>query len=247
VIAQLHDLMLPLGRRARAAVWPTLARQYRAAPSKASSLTLKILGIADISYRPNFAALANAIDQTLRLKDNIIECGVYRGCTLLGMAHRLALRGIRDAQLIGCDSFEGFPAPTTEDALSDGSFHERALQGVYHDTSYEKLSAQISALGFVQNIKLLKGFFDQTLLELGDLRFKLVHLDCDLYQSYVTCLDFLYPRVVPGGYMIFDEYDLAAPAYPGARKAIDQFFADKPEKLQQLGDGPHARCFIVKV
>lgn len=247
MVNQLRNLMLPLGRRARAAVWPTLVKQYRSNPSKASSFTLKVLGIADTSYRPNFVALANAVDKVSNLDGHIIECGVFRGSTLLGMAHRLALQGRREVKLIGCDSFQGFPAPTKEDALTDGTFHERALEGVYSDTSYEALSSRIAALGYAQNIKLLKGFFNDTLPQLGHVSFSLVHLDCDLYQSYVTCLNFLYPRLLRGGYMVFDEYDLAAPAYPGAQKAIDQFLADKPEKLQQLGDGTHARCFIVKL
>ena len=246
MITQLRELIVPLGRRARAAIWPRLARQYRKDPSKASRLALKILGIADTSYRPDFAALANAVDKTVKFEGRIIECGVFRGSTLLGMAHRLASRGIRDVKLIGCDSFQGFPAPSKEDALEDGSFHERALEGVYHETSYEALCSRVSTLGFAENIQLLGGFFSDTLPKLCDMKFSIVHLDCDLYQSYVTCLNFLYPRLLPGGYMIFDEYDLAAPVYPGARKAIDEFFADKPEKLQRLGDLNNSRCFIVK-
>jgi O-methyltransferase len=247
MITQLRELVVPLGRHARAAVWPALAAQYKKDPSKASSLTLKILGIADTSYRPNFTSLANAIEKTSKIEGHIIECGVFRGSTLLGMAHRLALQGRRDARLIGCDSFEGFPAPSKEDALQDGSFHEQALEGVFHDTSYETLSSRISALGYSQNIRLVKGFFENTLPQLSELKFSVVHLDCDLYQSYMTCLNFLYPRLVPGGYMVFDEYDMAAPVYPGAQKAIDQFFAEKPEKLQQLGSQSDARCFIVKL
>lgn len=246
MVPQIRDLIVPLGRRARTAIWPTLAKHYRNSPAQASSLSLKILGIADLSYRPNLAALTHAVDKTAALPGHLIECGVFRGSTILGMAHQLRIRGIRDAQLIGCDSFEGFPAPTKEDALANGTFHERALQGVYRDTSYERLSRQISALGYSQNIKLLKGFFENTLDQLRDHTFRLVHLDCDLYQSYVTCLNFLYPRLIPGGYMVFDEYDLALPAYPGARIAIDEFLADKPEKLQQRGEGTHARRFIVK-
>jgi len=243
---QWRSLIIPLARRAREAVWPALAKQYRANPSKVSGFRLKALGIADLSYRPNFAALANAIDHTLNLDGSVIECGVFRGSTLLGMAHRLALHGRGDVGLIGCDSFQGFPAPTEEDALEDGTFHERALQGVYSDTSCEALWARLCALGYAKNIKLVRGFFSDTLPSLGDLRFRLVHLDCDLYESYVTCLNFLYPRLVSGGYMVFDEYDLAAAAYPGAQKAIDHFLADKPEKLERRGDGPHTRCFIVK-
>lgn len=187
--SSMRNLIIPLGQRARAAVWPALARQYRSNPAKVSRFRLKVLGIADLSYRPNFAALANAVDHTRDLQGSIIECGVFRGSTLLGMAHRLTLQGRRDINLIGCDSFEGFP---------------------------------------------------------DNQKFRLVHLDCDLYESYMTCLRFLYPRLVRGGYMVFDEYDLAVAAYPGAQKAIDQFLAGKPEKLERFGEGVHTRCYIVK-
>jgi len=241
-----RELALPIARRARSAVWPAVASLYRKNPSAASSLTLKILGIADTSYRPDFAALENALDNAAKLQGHIIECGVFRGSTLLGMAHRLALRGLRDVPLIGCDSFQGFPAPSREDALEDGSFHERTREGLYSDTSYDTLCSRISALGYAQNIRVLKGFFIDTLPLLSELKFNIVHLDCDLYESYRTCLNFLYPRLVPGGYMVFDEYDIAVPVYPGARKAIDEFFADKTEKLQRLGNLSNARCFIVK-
>jgi O-methyltransferase len=246
MLPQLRSVMLPIGRQARSMVWPSLASQYRKNPRKASSWSLRILGIADPSFRPDFATLANAIDQAAGLPGAIAECGVFRGSTLLGMAHRLALRNADDMTLIGCDSFEGFPAPTEEDALQNGTFHERARQGVFQETSYESLFSRISALGYARNIRLVKGFFADTLPQLSELRFRLVHLDCDLYQSYVTCLYFFYPRLVQGGYLVFDEYDFSESVYPGARKAIDEFLRDKPEKLQRISDRADARCFIVK-
>jgi Macrocin-O-methyltransferase (TylF) len=239
--------VVPLGRFARSLLYPVLAKQYRRNPAAASALALRLLGIADLSYRPDFLALANAVDQTCHLDSALIECGVFRGSTLLGMAHRLRIRGIRDANLIGCDSFQGFPAPTQEDALRDGSFHEIAQEGVFHETSYEGVTSRISALGYAPNIRLLKGFFANSLPQLSRMTFKVVHLDCDLYQSYVTCLHFFYPRLVQGGYMVFDEYDFSAPAYPGAKKAIDGFLRDKPEKLQRLQDLADARPFLVKL
>jgi len=246
MIAQLRDAVVPFGRHARAVVWPVLARQYRKDPPKASPLTLRILGIADPSYRPDFTTLANAVDQTCQLEGALAECGVFRGSTLLGMAHRLACQGMGKAMLIGCDSFEGFPAPTKEDALEDGSFHQRTREGVFHETSYTALSSRISALGYAHNIRLFRGFFSDTLPQLSEMEFKVVHLDCDLYQSYMTCLNFFYPRLLRGGYMVFDEYDFSATVYPGARKAIDEYFRDKPEKLQKLWPLSDARCFIVK-
>jgi Macrocin-O-methyltransferase (TylF) len=242
-----NRLVARLARRARSLVWPTLARNYRKDPAKSSNFTLKLLGIADTSYRPAFAVLANAVDNIANFEGDIIECGVFRGSTLLGVAHRLACRGIRNVKLIGCDSFQGFPAPSQEDALEDGSFHERALQGSFSDTDYNALCSRIAALGFASQINILKGFFEETLPRLQDTRFSIVHLDCDLYQSYRTCLNFLYPRLLPGGYMVFDEYDHSAPVYPGARKAIDEFLADRPEKLQRFGQGEDQRCYLIKL
>ncbi len=68
-----------------------------------------------------------------------------------------------------------------------------------------------------------------------------VHLDANLYQSYITCFDALYHRVSPGGFMLFDEYTKWA--YPGARQAIDEFFADKPEGIIEQ---PTTQCLVVK-
>jgi hypothetical protein len=242
----LRGLGLSAGRRFRPVIWPALASLYRMNPSKASGLMLFALGIADPSYRKSFSTLARVVDTMPNFDGGVIECGVYRGATLLGVAHRLALRGIRSAKLIGCDSFEGLPEPSTEDALRNGTFHETALKGVFGDTSYQGLLHRIERLGYSNSIRLCKGFFEETLPQLSDERFSIAHIDCDLYQSYVTCLECLYPRMVKGGYMIFDEYDFSLAAYPGAQKAIDAFFADKPEKLQWFNDLEGARCFIIK-
>jgi len=40
-------------------------------------------------------------------------------------------------------------------------------------------------------------------------------------------LAFVWPRLSRGGMIVFDDY--GNPMCPGARKAIDTFFADKPE------------------
>jgi O-methyltransferase len=53
------------------------------------------------------------------------------------------------------------------------------------------------------------------------------HLDVDLYQSTVDCCAYFYPRIVPGGIILFDDYAFAAAR--GEKDAVDAFFADKPE------------------
>lgn len=200
-----------------------------------SEFIQSILGIANVKYRRDFYTLNRIISSIDDFNGNVIECGTYKGCTLLGMANLLKKRGKIDVKIYGLDSFEGFPDPTKEDACSDGTFHDVAWKGYYKDASYSELVKRIDALGFSNQITLLKGFFEDTLPRLKNEKFKLVHLDCDLYQSYKTCLESLYDKVLPGGYFVFDDY-LSTSVYPGAQRAVDEFFKDKPEKVQFFND-----------
>jgi O-methyltransferase len=227
---------------------PAMAWCYRRQQTAASRSLLRLVGIADPGYRSDFYTLAKIVDSIERFEDcAIIECGVYKGSTLLGMAHRLTLRGVSNVSLLGCDSFEGFPEPAAEDSLSDGTLHSHARKGFFDDTNIHRLTDKIEMLGYAGKVRLVKGFFEQTLPELGRMRFSLAHLDCDLYQSYLTCLNFLYPRMVPGGYMVFDEYDFSADVFPGAQKAIDGFFQGKREKIERLPEAKNPRYFIRKL
>ena len=149
-------------------------------------------------------------------------------------------------ELIGFDSFEGFPEPDVEDALPNRTYHARTLKGVFRDAEYNELVRKIRLLGYSNNIRLVKGYFEDTLCRYRGMRFALVHLDCDLYQSYMTCLKFFYSRVVAGGYIVFDEYDFSDAVYPGAKKAIDSFLADKSEKLMRFDDATSPHYFIRK-
>ena len=54
------------------------------------------------------------------------------------------------------------------------------------------------------------------------LRISLLHLDLDLYEPTLVALKYLYPLVVPGGVVIFDEYGMVG--FPGETKAIDEYF-----------------------
>jgi O-methyltransferase len=227
--------------------FPAVTSYYRRRSAKdCPASVLILLGVAHPSYRTDFYTLSRIVEQMSTKGGLIAECGVYRGATLFGMAHKLRAMGKSSCQLVGFDSFEGFPEPTEKDALADGSFHARAIKGVFADTSYEELSKRVRALGLEGQITLVKGYFENSLSAWSDESFSVVHLDCDLYSSYITCLEFFYPRVKPGGYIVFDEYDFSAPVYPGAQKAIDSFLADKPEKIQHFSESRNPRYFIIK-
>jgi O-methyltransferase len=158
---------------------------------------------------------------------------VYLGHSLLGIAHRLRSRGFK-ARIIGCDTFSGLPQISELDRCENGSIHRVAEVGRYLDSSLDALQGKISALGFADVIELRKGLFEESLLGLSDLRFSVAHLDCNLYNSHRVCLEFLYPRMVSGGYIVFNAY--TDRGFPGAKKAIDEFFKDKPEKPLSFED-----------
>src|SRR5262249_47251632 len=140
--------------------YPALATYYRShGANDCPTQVLKALGVADPSYRTDFYTLSRLVREIAPRSGLIAECGVYRGSTLLGMAHTLSGCGANGWRLLGFDSFDGFPEPASEDALPDGTLHPRAVKGVFRDTSYDDLRQKIDALGFDREIRLVKGYF----------------------------------------------------------------------------------------
>jgi O-methyltransferase len=230
-------------RRGPALVDALAAAVYRMGPGRSPDLVLKRLGIATSRRRLEFWTLETLLCEMPRLDGAIVECGTYRGGTLLGMAHILNRRGMR-ARLFALDSFEGFPEPLPEDAQPGGTLHPDVHRGALGDTSYDELLRRITLLGWNDRITVIKGFFEDTLPTLRDERFSIAHLDCDLYASYKTCLEFLYPRMRSGGIMVLDDYRLPANVYPGCDRAVDEFFADKREKPERLPGPKGLRSFV---
>jgi predicted O-methyltransferase YrrM len=70
----------------------------------------------------------------------------------------------------------------------------------------------------------------------------LLHVDVDLYQSHRDCLERFEPLVAPGGVIAFDEY--RNPTWPGATRAIDEYFGDRPSRIQKAPDWN--RWFLIK-
>jgi O-methyltransferase len=71
-----------------------------------------------------------------------------------------------------------------------------------------------------------------------------VHLDCVIYESYMQCLKFFYPRLVRGGVIVVDEYN--DPPWPGCTQAVDEFLANKPEKLKELTSDNQIKYYLRK-
>lgn len=196
-------------------------------------------------HRPYLQLLA----QCARLEGEVVECGVFQGQSLMRMATWLQVHGIRKT-VHGLDSFAGFPRERV--GASDVAFGRslRAVRARFCTATAAPRRILRAAADLDLPIRLHVGYFEQTLPRLiaSGRRFCFAHLDCDIYDSYRFCLDQLYQALAPGGVILFDEY--RSPSWPGATRAIDEFFATRPEKPRICRDHQRPakpKYYVVKV
>jgi hypothetical protein len=76
-------------------------------------------------------------------------------------------------------------------------------------------------------VKLIPGYFPETTESINpDNQYALVHLDADLYNPQISGLEYFYPRMTQGGVIIIHDCNNE---FTGSKKALDEFFLDKPE------------------
>lgn len=70
-------------------------------------------------------------------------------------------------------------------------------------------------------------------------RFALVHLDVDLYESTKQCIEYFWPRIVPGGVLISHDYSILH----GVKQAFSEYTSGIPEQVIEL---PTTQCMMIK-
>jgi hypothetical protein len=171
-----------------------------------------------------FFSFCLIFDQIVKegVNGDFAELGVYKGHTatlLAAMARKLG----RTAFLL--DTFAGFPR---EDLAG---IDAGAAPDAFRDTSLASVRAFVGDA----NVRYVEGYFPATAGQLPvDRDYCLVHVDCDLYASIDSALRYFYPRMAPGGFIVVHDY--SSLHWLGAEKAVDEFFADKPEAPVPLPD-----------
>jgi len=175
------------------------------------------------------------------------ECGVYKGHALIACA-KIAEELRVPITIFGLDSFAGLPPLSSTDlelAPEAAPYRDKPF---FADVSLAEVQERCAAADVAASVVLVAGFFTETLAQLPDQRYDFVHIDCDLYEPHLECLEYFYPRVKSGGIIFFDDYH--SRDFPMGRKAIDTFFSSLPEQLFhiQYGDdgSNHTKTFVVK-
>ncbi len=155
------------------------------------------------------------------LDGDIVECGAYMGASAQLMCR--AIEG-SNAKVHLFDSFEGLSEP----GHSDGDYWQKgslkAAEKQLHDT-----------LAGFDNYLVYKGWIPERFHEVADKSFRLIHIDVDIYEPTFDSLSFFYPRLQAGGFVLLDDHGFSS--CPGAKKAADDFMADKPENIALMSTG----------
>jgi len=169
-------------------------------------------------------ALKEFARSTKHLPGAFAECGSYTGASAWFIAHEFP-----DADFYLFDSFEGLSKPDTFDSVAAGVQEWKAGD---LKTSEEVLCMNLARF---HHVHILKGWIPERFPEVSGLTFRLVHIDVDLYQPTLDSLQFFYPRLVPGGMIVMDDYGFEN--CPGAYRAAEEFMVDKSETIIHLPTG----------
>jgi len=164
---------------------------------------------------------------------HIFELGVYKGASLVRFCtFRDALENDYSRKIVGFDAFGEFPIDNLQ-VQDDLAFIERFEEAGGHGLDEKEVGDVLSAKGF-ENFKLIKGnVFDTLPKYLSDnpeTRIALLHLDMDVKEPTDFALDLLYERMVPGGIIVFDDFNAVA----GETISVDEFLDKHRLKIEKL-------------
>lgn len=162
---------------------------------------------------------------------DFVECGVWRGGSVMLMAHTMLRYGRGDRRIWLYDTFTGMTPPSAEDVQEMSGTPARELLAQRAKTTDDPFHA-IAPRDLVEaNLRRTKYPFEQFRFVEGDVlktipanapqQIALLRLDTDWYTSTRHELEQLYPRIATGGVLIIDDYGY----WRGARKATDEYFA----------------------
>lgn len=166
-----------------------------------------------------------------------VECGVWRGGSMMAVALTLLDRGVHDRALHLFDTFEGMTLPTETDRSFD---NEQASVRLQRDEKENKRGSawcyaqqdyveQVMASTDypAQNVHFARGKVEDTLPEQAPENIAVLRLDTDWYESTKHEMIHLFPRLVRGGVLIVDDYG----HWKGARKAVDEYTEQNDVKI----------------
>lgn len=190
-------------------------------------------------------ALMDATSYAVRrgIPGALVECGVWRGGSVLATVEVLLHHGVTDRDVYLYDTFEGMTRPSEMDtspfeqersALASWTRSEREGRRPWEWAfapevfGLEQVRDLLYATGYPRDhIHFVVGSVEETIPGRSPNSIALLRLDTDWYESTRHELLHLYPRLSEGGVLIIDDYG----HWEGARRAVDEYFASDAEPM----------------
>ncbi len=161
------------------------------------------------------------------LKGDIVECGVWRGGSMMVVAYVLQQLGDTSRKLYLYDTFAGTTAPAERDQRYDGAAASQLLNstakntGIWCYADKQEVITNLRSTGYPEeNLLLIEGRVEETIPQTLPENISLLRLDTDWYESTKHELTYLYPRLVRSGILIIDDYG----HWRGSKEATDEYF-----------------------
>lgn len=200
--------------------------------------TCKVVAPYTMTSPQRILALCEAVRyiHATSVEGDIVECGVWKGGSMMAVARTLLKLQGAHRNLFLFDTFEGMSPPTEHDVAIDGESASTLLArssrddaaSVWCQASLETVRNALDSTGYPrENVHLIQGMVEDTIPTKAPEKIALLRLDTDWYESTRHEMEHLFPRLAIGGVLIIDDYG----HWKGARKAVDDYLEQHQVRL----------------
>ena len=172
---------------------------------------------------------------------DIAECGVWKGHSAWMISQIFSQHGFSGKFHI-FDSFEGGLSEKTDkdtNLVRTMTPKEIKIEKEIFSSRESQVANVLSDFNF---IRLYPGWIPERFDEVAHRAFSFVHIDVDLYKPTLDSIEFFWPKLVKGGYVVVDDY--GSSQFPGASTAVNEFL--KSNNVSFFYKVPMGACIIVK-
>jgi O-methyltransferase len=183
-----------------------------------------------------------------RVPGAIVECGVWRGGSMMAAAQTLVSMRSTHRDFYLFDTYNGMTEPSAVDRDLRGTAATALMENSTRDSniwsyaSKEEVRHNLSTTGYpMEHLRFIEGRVEDTIPAHAPDQIALLRLDTDWYESTAHELNYLVPRMAEGAVLIIDDYG----HWQGARKAVDEYFTSfSPAVLLTRVDYSGRMCII---
>jgi O-methyltransferase len=158
-----------------------------------------------------------------RIPGAIVECGVWRGGSMMLSALTLRQLGATDRHIYMYDTYAGMAEPVEKDGVEASSGWRNRQKPSHNDWCYaplEEVRKNMAATRYpADKVRFIEGKVEDTIPQTIPDQIALLRLDTDWYQSTRHELEHLFPRLSRTGVLLLDDYG----HWMGAREAVNEY------------------------